>query len=102
MEEPNFCPECGAEEPAVEKDTYVINDEKLPAIIESSVYRDNWELWHEFTESLFGHSVESNEAVVRAVDPRDFKYSVFEVYWKVDESGEVHGPFHSKKEANEA
>jgi len=100
MEEPNFCPECGAEEPAVETETYVIDDE-LPTVIESSVYRDNWELWREFTEELFGHRVESDEVVTSKVDPRDFKYSVFEVYWAVDESGEVHGPFQSVGEARE-
>ena len=101
MEEPNFCPECGAEEPAVETETYSIDEDSLPTVIESSVYRDNWELWYEFTEQLFGHRVESGEANVESVDPRDFKYSVFEVYWAVDTSGEIHGPFQSVGDARE-
>lgn len=99
-EKDNYCPQCGSENPWVEKPKYSFDEEDLPIIFESSISRDNWELWDEFCDSYFGVRGLKGSDIEGLPDnfPR-LKYSYFSVYWKITKDLDIKGPYICKENA---
>lgn len=97
---PNYCPECGAENPWEEEAVYEFNDEDLPFIFETSITSDNWELWDDFCQSYFSSSDLTGDDIKNLPDdfPR-MKYRMIDVYWVLTEDLDVDGPYLERKEA---
>lgn len=83
-----YCPECEAE---FGEDTVLDWDDiDFPVWIEWESYNDTWRMYDKFFRKTGLH-----EDVT--VDLRDMKYTVFHVWFRVDEDGSVEGPYDSKR-----
>ena len=100
----NYCGECGAgPDPWKEVPKYDFErDAELPFIFDVSVGSDNWQLWRCFCREVWGSKIKSSKIANLPVDPREFKYNRTIHYYKLDESGKLHGPFLDKKDARNA
>lgn len=99
--EPNYCPNCGAEDPWVTEPRYEFDEDDLPVIFETSMTDDFWELWHDFTQSYFGCQLEGEDVVGLPDDFPRMKYRYIDVYWVLTEDLEIEGPFCNRNEARE-
>lgn len=99
---PNFCPDCGAEDPWEEEALFEFDEDDLPIIFETSLSDDFWELWDDFCQSYFGVCDIEGDDVKGLPDefPR-MKYRMINVYWVLNEDLEIEGPYLSRKNARE-
>lgn len=101
--QPNYCPDCGAEDPWITVPEYRFDTDDLPYVFESSFSDDNGELWEDFCLAYFGECGIRGDDVEGLPDefPR-MKYRFLTVYWAIDQEFEIHGPFMSKSKARKA
>lgn len=101
--EPNYCPSCGEEDPWVEQPMYDWENVDLPVVFSEEKYDDHYGLWESFCSQVFdAHEIDStNIANFPDTFPR-MKYSVVEIWWKLDEHLTLKGPFLDKGEARDA
>jgi len=86
----HYCPDCGED---FEEDTVLSwDDVAFPVWIEMQMYHDNWEMYRNFLRQTGLH--EDAEGMPSL---RDMKYTVCSLYFKVTESGEVEGPYNSRR-----
>lgn len=102
QDRPNYCPDCGSEDPWVEEELYEFDNEDLPIVFETSLTDDFWGLWDDFCRSYFGTTGLEGEDIKGLPEgfPR-MKYRMIDVYWVLTEELEVEGPYLSRKEARE-
>lgn len=104
-QETDYCPNCGAgPDPWEDRPQYDFErDVSLPLVFSSEVYDDNYELWRDFCCAAFGHGdIVSNEIANFPDGMPRMKYQVLTVYYKLDESLELHGPHLTERAAREA
>jgi hypothetical protein len=101
--EPQFCSNCGTEDPWEEVYQYDWDDVELPVVFSDEAYNDHYGLWYSFCGEVFGHHELSGDQIANLPDgvPR-MKYRVVELYYKLDEDLELHGPFLDRQEVREA
>lgn len=104
-ENPNYCPECGAEDPLTERALYDFErDVDLPVVIEVSHYNYNYKLWHMFCEEVFGERAHPSDVVNMPEEGfahKNMKHLVFEVYYTVTEDHEIKGPYLDRRDARD-
>lgn len=121
---PSYCPDCGAEQPWVEKAMYDWErDVDLPVVFSYHVYDDYYELWESFCNEVWGVYGVTGKEIANMPDglPR-MKYFETELWFKLTEEFvedsesstsevsreerdtklELKGPFLDKREAREA
>lgn len=84
-----YCPDCGSD--FDEGVTLQWDDIEFPVWVEMESYNDHWELWDTFRWDVNYYDGDRNRSA-----PSDMKYTVFSVYYKVEEDGSVEGPYDSK------
>jgi hypothetical protein len=78
-------------------------DVDLPFVFSKEMYDDNYQLWRQFCASAFGvYSIDEEDITNLPNGFPKMKYNVFEVYYKIDEKLELHGPFMTEEEAHNA
>jgi len=99
--EPDFCPNCGTEDPWTVEYLYDMENVDFPVIVSWEMYHDNYEMWRQFCYEAFGVDVNSNDvANIPSKFPR-MKYMCPMLYFKVTKST-IEGPFLSESEAKDA
>lgn len=98
-----YCSQCGKANPWEERSAYRFDPDDLPIVFSVSHGGGKWKPWREFCSQYFG----VYEIGGKDVDglPEEFprlKYSHVEVYYKIDEDYELHGPFLDRSEARNA
>jgi len=101
--EPQFCSNCGTEDPWEEVYQYDWEDVDLPIVFSYYMHNDGYKLWYSFCDAVFGVYELKGSQIANVPEglPR-MKYTDIEVYYKLDGSLELHGPFLDKQEAREA
>jgi predicted RNA-binding Zn-ribbon protein involved in translation (DUF1610 family) len=84
-----YCPDCG--EDFAEDTVLRWDDVDFPYWIDYEPYDDNWQLYRDFLYATGLH-----EEAVGMPPLRDMKYTVFTVWFKITEDGEVEGPYDSR------
>lgn len=96
-EPPNYCPNCGAQEPWEEQPAYKIHRENFPVIFTTSCGGEKWGLWRAFCEEYFGvYDLKGSDVANLPEDFPRLKYGHVDIYWAIDEEYELHGPFLDK------
>lgn len=98
-ESTSFCPDCGAEEPWEVRSAYKFDADDLPVIFTTRTYDDDWGLWDGFCEEYFGTRLQGDDVDGLPDDFPRLKFHEVEIFWKIDEALDLHGPFLSKEEA---
>jgi hypothetical protein len=98
---PNYCPNCGSENPWETEARYEFDEGDLPVIFETSMTDDFWELWYDFTQSYFGYRLDEEDVADLPDNFPRMKYRYIDVYWVLTEELEIEGPFCNRSEARE-
>lgn len=100
-----YCGDCGAgPDPWEERAEYDFErDVELPMVFSQEKYNDDYNMWRTFCAAAFGVYYLNEEDIANLPNGMpQMKYNVFEVYYKLDENLELHGPYLSKDEARNA
>jgi len=90
VEDGLYCPDCGTE---FGEDTVLQWDDlEFPVWIEWESYNDNWNFMREFYRRTGLYKGDYDGAVTD-----EMKYTIFCVWFRVDEDGSVVGPFDAKE-----
>lgn len=101
----NYCGQCGAgPDPWKEEECYDFQrDVDLPHIFSFHQYDDGYGLWRAFCESAFGtHGLRGKDIANLPEGMPRMKYQETELFFKLDESYELHGPFLDRQDARDA
>lgn len=98
-EETKFCPECGAENPWIERNAYEFDEDDLPIVVSYEFYNDTFGLWDSFCEDYFGGRLKRKHIANLPNNFPKMKYCVHTVYFVVTENLELEGPFVDEEEA---
>lgn len=101
-EQPNYCPECGAENPWEERPVYDMDDVDFPVIVEIEHYNDNHGLWREFCQTVFDvYELKGSDIANMPDNLPSMKYNVVYYYMVVGRE-DIEGPFLEESEARKA
>lgn len=97
-----YCPDCGNDgwEDVVYYDFE--RDVELPYVFSQQVGNDDWGLWRSFCFAVWGTELRGAEVANLPDELSRMKHSITQLYYKLDASYELHGPFLSRTEAREA
>lgn len=103
-EESNFCPECGEEDPWIERNKFEFDEEDLPVVFEHTFNQADGEIWNSFSREYFDAPPGLKNGHIANFPAKKFprmKKARVHVWYIVTEDFDLKGPFMTEDEAQE-
>lgn len=103
-EETNFCPECGEEEPWIERNKYEFDEDDLPIVFEHTFNQAGGQMWDSFAKHYFDAPPGLKGTQVADFPSIKFprmKKARVHVWYIVTEDYDLEGPYMTEEKARE-